>query len=1235
MNLRVHAAVVFAGILLWTGATSAQQAQSLDAKAPPPEMRVLVMPPRATSVYRSVDAGVREWWAAEIAANDVRVIGRHETAAASAAVLAGATRPHFSADAPALAKQANATHVALSELRYEKGLAEVWLRVYDASGKALAAGSAKGKLAKLGDVLVQASAPARKLFGAAPPESPRLSELGVFETAGDALGASRPSDAVASLLSAKGRTADALRAELERAASDDRVPLPERSRLASVTGNDDPNWLRVRQGIIEGKDPELLLAGAVNASARGEHARALELYRQVETAAPDARARLGIARALTALDRHAEARPAWEGVLGDDPESFEARSALSRNPSLPPAKRAEHAVALGELKAKAFDREGAEKAFEHATLLAPKESGARAKLGVAQMQAQLGEREEALLVYEELGAAGPEALGEHAASTYAGLGDIRALSGDDAGASEAYATALAADPQNVDALSGQGEMLMKAGKPQEALSPLERAAQLESQAADRQLRWARALRAAGDEEGALVALKAPMVPEDQQAELLRETADIQHEQGNAAAAAETLQKAVALEPDDAPLRTALAEAYEETGDAEAAARERARVSALTGLAPTDTRATARQETEKPKEAGAGGPFASVAAGFPKARRDGSPFAGVAFIGVAQERTPVDHVRAWLLPRSLDLGALEAELRAAFEARYGLAPVGAVSDLVRPAYERVLAFSSTDRSDLSLVNDDLGVEVSFVAMLTPNEPTGIDSPLAPESQLEIRMHTGRTTDAVEILRLAASVPNPESYLRWNPRALLPYGILLALAMAPFIRGWGKLNVRLEHESRKSAKGFFTIEISRRPGQAKREKEKAGASKLTQYQKKGAAWSRFRRFMAQRENAFRMIPARSYYVCVHGVMQDDKGDIVGSYLEERKVRIPRGGTVDVSFDFRPREAALEVRLVRPEGDTHGVARVCVRGMPSTMRFVKEETTTLYVSKGEHFVVVGYGDCVFERRVEISELTAHQVTIGLGDVNQAVFQGVKEAIEPFLIGDLPACARPRQGRADEAGQRAARAVPRAAGRQGRGCEVLPRSRPAHAGGGAVCGERRKRAERRAVRAGRRSSQRSQRVSRSRRVSARRRDVRGRVRLRGRDRGIPQGGRAREGVRLARARRAPSRSRRALTRARRRGPRDSQSPAGRPARSRLRGVVSRARGSVPRARGVDARDRPPQGGDPHRRRRRGVARDVRAARRRVREERRPAGRAADLRGHPQARLPVREHRRPHPLAA
>jgi tetratricopeptide (TPR) repeat protein len=1008
MTLRAHAAGVFAGILLWTGAAIAQEAQSLDARKVRVEMRVLVMPPRATSVYRSVDAGVREWWAAEIAANDAEVIGRHETAAASAAVLAGATRPHFSADAPALAKHANATHVALTELRYEKGHAEVWLRVFDASGKALAAGNAKGKLARLGDVLVQASAPARKLFGGVPPEAPRLSELGAFETAGDALAAARPADAIASLSGAKGRTADSLRAEIDGAASDERVPLPERSKLASVTGNDDPNWLRVRQGIIEGKDPELLLAGAVNASSRGEHVRALELFRQVEAAAPDARARLGIARELTALDRHAEAQPAWEAVLADTPESFEARSALSRNPSLPPAKRAEHAFALGELKARVFDREGAEKAFEHAAQLAPKESSIRAKLGVARMQAQLGEREDALLAYEELGAAGPQALGEHAASTYAGLGDVRALAGDDAGASEAYTSALAADPQNVDALSGQGEMLMKAGKPQEALSPLEQAARLQSQIADRQLRYAQALRATGDEEGALAALQASMVPEEEQAVLLREAADIQHERGDAAAAAETLQKAVALEPDDAPLRTALAEAYEETGNADAAARERARVSALTGITPTDARATARKPEEKSREGAPGGTFASVAAGFPPGRADGSPFAGVAFIGVTQQLSFIDHVRGWLLPRTLDAGALEADLRAAFEARYGLTPPGVVSDLVRPAYERVRTFSSTDRSDLSLVNDELGVEVSFVAQLKPVEPTAIDSPLAPESQIELRMHSGRTTDAVEILRLAASVPKPESYLRWNPRALVPYGILLALALAPFIRGWGKLNVRLEFEARKSTKGFFTIEISRSPGQAKREKEKTGASKLAQYQKRGAAWSRFRRFMAQRDNAFKMIPARSYYVCVHGVMQDEKGEIVGSYLEERRVKIPRGGTLDVSFDFRPREAALEVRLVRPEGDTNGVARVCVRGMPATMRFVKEETTTLYVSKGEHFVVVGYGDCVFERRVAISELTAHQVTVGLVDPQQAVFQGVKEAIEPFLLGDLAACAR-----------------------------------------------------------------------------------------------------------------------------------------------------------------------------------------------------------------------------------
>ena len=183
---------------------------------------------------------------------------------------------------------------------------------------------------------------------------------------------------------------------------------------------------------------------------------------------------------------------------------------------------------------------------------------------------------------------------------------------------------------------------------------------------------------------------------------------------------------------------------------------------------------------------------------------------------------------------------------------------------------------------------------------------------------------------------------------------------------------------------------------------------GASKIAKYQKGGSSWSRFKRTMAEHETVFRMIPARNYYVCVHGIMQDERGEIVGNYLEERKVRVLRGKPLEVAFDFRPKEAALEVRLTRPEGDAGGVARVALRGVPSSLKFVKDDHTVYYVGKGQHVVVVGYGDCVYERSIGVEALSGHQVTVALGDPQQVVFQGAKEAIEPFLMGDLSACAR-----------------------------------------------------------------------------------------------------------------------------------------------------------------------------------------------------------------------------------
>ena len=283
MPSHTRIAILAAGLLLAAGIMHAQaptsaapaEVPSRTATAPSVPPRVVVLPVNAGAALRSVDGGVREWWMAELEANGVALVPRREANAAISAVAGPEQRTLYGDDTLAVAKHASATHVFTTELRSSRGETEVWMRVY-AGGKPVAVGHAKGKLAKLGDLLGEASLPLRtalRLPGE--PERARLGEFGVFERAGAALDEARPADAVPLLAGAHGHAAESLRAALADALEDPAVPLAERSRLASATGSNDPGWLQVRQGIIEGKDVELLLAGAANAESRGEHARAL------------------------------------------------------------------------------------------------------------------------------------------------------------------------------------------------------------------------------------------------------------------------------------------------------------------------------------------------------------------------------------------------------------------------------------------------------------------------------------------------------------------------------------------------------------------------------------------------------------------------------------------------------------------------------------------------------------------------------------------------------------------------------------------------------------------------------------------------------------------------------------------------------------------------------------------------------------------------------------------------
>ena len=158
--------------------------------------------------------------------------------------------------------------------------------------------------------------------------------------------------------------------------------------------------------------------------------------------------------------------------------------------------------------------------------------------------------------------------------------------------------------------------------------------------------------------------------------------------------------------------------------------------------------------------------------------------------------------------------------------------------------------------------------------------------------------------------AALVLDEERFFARNWAAFGIYGLVALVLALPVCRGWGSMLVRLEYAS--TGKGFFSIRIARRPGKAKKGNAKRGGRKH-RFQQRLRSLGRFARTMAGRETLFRWLPARTYYVMVHGLLEDPlSGEVIGNYFEEKKVTIERGERVELHFDFRPKEAPVSVQV-----------------------------------------------------------------------------------------------------------------------------------------------------------------------------------------------------------------------------------------------------------------------------------------------------------------------------------
>jgi len=966
--------------------------------APPAPAAVAVFAPRTSDVLRGVQGGVRIWIVQQLRRGGIPVVEPAHTDAIAARHL-GAGRLFLKGeDAPALARETEAGAVLLTHLQAEDGQLELWLRAYDRDGKVLAVGHAAGRLAALGDPLVAAFAPVRAALGAGPgdAEPPWLSELGAYQRGLDRLAGGSLASAWREISGIQSPTADALREDILARSAAPEIGASERSRLASVRGATDPDWLAIRHQLQRERDVNVLLAGAEHAGAGSDPEGALVLFAEAAKKDPtNLDAERGRARMLFALDRPAEAKAAYERVLSRVPDDVEARLALASDQTLPPAEQARLWLRAGEEQSRQLDDQGARASFERAEQLDPAARGATRR-NVAHLEETLGNDPDALAAYDE-------ALESDSGDLDAlrGLGRMRSRSGDAVAAGAAFDKVLAAKPEDLEALQGLGTALLAQGKAQQAVVPLQKAVALAPRDAGKRTALARALAAAGQSEAALRALDPGQVPLEDRPLVWSRAAEIHAAQGQLVEARVALEQAIALEPDAPALRSALAHVHAQAGETDAAQAEEKQVALLSGataLAASGSGEATEVETAAP----AGREFAALVGTFPLTQPDRRPIARVAWLGLAEPTDWRARLRAWVMPKAVDPLALDTALRDALAGRFQIAPERPVPVAAQPSLDALRALGA-ERGDVALVNDVLGVDASFVARYVPADAALLAPPGAPIG-FELRLLGGRQTGEVFLLVSQAALADATDYVRWNRRAGLVFGVLAVLLLVPLVRGWGSISVVLDYERARGSQGFFSIELSRRPGRTKQEKQGENRNKRARYQRRGRSWSRFARHMVGRETRMRLLPARSWYVAVHGLLQDTTNqEVIGNYLEERKVRVLRGKCVEVTFDFRRKAAPIEVRLHREEKAAPVTARVAVLGAPDSLRFVKDDAVTVFVGTGTHTLLVGVEDRVFECKIEVRDMSGQALHVQVGNVEAALFSGCASAVDAYLAGDL----------------------------------------------------------------------------------------------------------------------------------------------------------------------------------------------------------------------------------------
>ncbi|MCX5739244.1 MAG: protein kinase [Proteobacteria bacterium] len=819
--------------------------------------------------------------------------------------------------------------------------------------------------------------------------SPSLAELDRYGRAAIARDGGRLADAWRALGKKITPTSQALRARLEAAGQSEQFPLGERTRLAVARGDSERArlWLRSQRG--DNQDDALLaLAAAEGAEELGEIERALPLYdRAIELAPDSAAARAGRVRLLLQVGRTGEGIAALSGLERPDADLLETAVEV---PNLEPNTRAQLQWRLATQLEANFDTERAIEHLGRAAELDTTLEGATVHES-ALLHTRLGEPEQALAPAERA-----LQLGASDAPLLEALGSARRAAGDAHGAKAAFEQARTLEPQAPGPLMGLGEIAMQSGDTVAANVLLGQALELAPGHTPTRIALAGLMRATGQVDAALALLDGH--PDGPNADLLRETASIHAAQGDLAGAAGMLEQAMELAPANITLTQELAKVRESGGDtagAESLRKMAERMGSGTSAAASDLGPMDAAGNAGP------GTLDELAASFPQrvAGRD-APVQVVALLAPSLENEAGTLARFFGLKRPAP-DALGDELARALATRFEVVTPHEIPRELAAAEQQTLRAFDEGEAVVAHMNEALGTDAVFVARLR-SEGRADGRPGA--MHVEVRMLVGN--DSMHVRRFGNQTwiaSGEQLFSEWNPIAIVVYSIVLVVSVLPLVRGWGELQVGIQYAS--LGKGFFSIKLSRRPQKADvGETRKQGESR---YRRKMRLLGRYERSMVGRETVFRWLPARGYYVTVHGLLQDPaSGAVIGNYAAEQKVVVRRGHPARLDFDFRAKECAVEI-CVFEAGEPVAQAVVGVRGEADSLRYARSGRTLLYLPPGRHKILIGCGDRLLESEVSIETFAPRTLSIDTQDENAQLFTKCAEAVEPYMQGNLAGAA------------------------------------------------------------------------------------------------------------------------------------------------------------------------------------------------------------------------------------